>query len=376
MVYLDYSATTPVNKEVLESFNRTSIEFVGNYNSLHNLGSNIQKLVNSATKQIADILGVLQQEIIYTSGSSEANNLAIKGVSLKYQSRGKHIITSSFEHSSVISPLLYLQNNGFEVSYVKSNSDGLIDLEHLKSLIRDDTILVSINAINSEIGIRQNIEEIGKILKDYPKCFFHVDLTQAIGKININLENIDLASFSAHKIYGLKGIGCLIKKENVLLEPLIHGGKSTTEYRSGTPSHPLIVSISKAMRLAYNDIDEKYEYVFNLNKYLKEKLKKYGKVFINSNDFCIPHILNISIIGIKSEVFMHALEKYDVYVSTKTACSDNDDYSEIVYSLTKDIDKAKSSIRISLSHLTTKEEIDIFLEAFDNCYKNLKKVLD
>ena len=376
MVYLDYSATTPVNKEVLESFNRTSIEFVGNYNSLHNLGSNIQKLVNSATKQIADILGVLQQEIIYTSGSSEANNLAIKGVSLKYQSRGKHIITSSFEHSSVISPLLYLQNNGFEVSYVKSNSDGLIDLEHLKSLIRDDTILVSINAINSEIGIRQNIEEIGKILKDYPKCFFHVDLTQAIGKININLENIDLASFSAHKIYGLKGIGCLIKKENVLLEPLIHGGKSTSIYRSGTPAHPLIVSISKALRLAVEDIDKKAAYVKELNSYLKEELKKYSDVSINSNDYCVPYILNISIIGIKAETFMHALESNNVYVSTKTACSESDSYSEAVFALTNDYDKAKSSIRISLSHLTTKAQLQAFLLVFDKCYKDLKNRLN
>jgi len=376
MVYLDYSATTPVNKEVLDSFNKANLTFIGNSNSLHTLGINANKLVNSATKQIADILNVKNNEIIYTSGASESNNLAIKGICLKYQNRGKHIITTNFEHSSVSGPISYLESLGFEISYINHNEFGLIDLEHLKKLLRDDTILVSINAVNSEIGLRQPIEEVGNILKNYPKCFYHVDLTQMIGKEKVDLTNIDLASFSAHKFYGIKGVGCLIKKENILLEPLIHGGKSTTEYRSGTPSHPLIVSISKAMRLAYNDIDEKYEYVFNLNKYLKEELKKYDKVFINSNDFCIPHILNISIIGIKSEVFMHALEKYDVYVSTKTACSDNDDYSKIVYSLTKDIDKAKSSIRISLSHLTTKKEIDLFLEVFDNCYKNLKKVLD
>jgi len=376
MVYLDYSATTPVNKEVLDSFNKANLTFIGNSNSLHTLENNTNKLVNSATKQIADILNVKNNEIIYTSGASESNNLAIKGICLKYQNRGKHIITTNFEHSSVSGPISYLESLGFEISYINHNEFGLIDLEHLKKLLRDDTILVSINAVNSEIGLRQPIEEVGNILKNYPKCFYHVDLTQMIGKEKVDLTNIDLASFSAHKFYGIKGVGCLIKKENILLEPLIHGGKSTTEYRSGTPSHPLIVSISKAMRLAYNDIDEKYEYVFNLNKYLKEELKKYDKVFINSNDFCIPHILNISIIGIKSEVFMHALEKYDVYVSTKTACSDNDDYSKIVYSLTKDIDKAKSSIRISLSHLTTKKEIDLFLEVFDNCYKNLKKVLD
>ena len=163
------------------------------------------------------------------------------------------------------------------------------------------------------------------------------------------------------------------KKENISIEPLIHGGKSTTEYRSGTPAHPLIVSISKSLRLAYIDLDKKYEYVLNLNNYLKEKLKKYKDVFINSNDKCIPHILNISIYGIKAETFMHALANYDIYISTKSACSDEDSFSESVYELTKDIKRAKSSIRISLSYLTTKEEIDTFLEKFEICLKELKK---
>jgi len=371
MIYLDYSATTPVNKEVLDSFNKASLDFLGNSNSLHTLGVNANKLISSATRQIADILNVKPTEIIYTSGSSESNNLAIKGVCLKYQNRGKHIITTKYEHSSVIEPLKYLKTLGFEVSYVRTDNNGVIDLDHLKSIIRDDTILVSVNAINSEIGIKQPIEEIGNILKDYNKCFYHVDLTQAIGKINVNLENIDLASFSAHKIYGLKGVGCLIKKENVSLIPLIHGGKSTTDYRSGTPAHPLIVSISKALRIANMDINKKYDYVNKLNGYIKDNLKKYNGVVINSNNKCVPHILNISIKGIKSETFMHALEKNEVFVSTKTACSDIDSYSENVLDLTNDIELAKSSIRISLSHLTTKDEIDEFIKIFDKCYYDL-----
>jgi len=371
MIYLDYSATTPVNKEVLDSFNKASLDFLGNSNSLHTLGVNANKLISSATRQIADILNVKPTEIIYTSGSSESNNLAIKGICLKYQNRGKHIITTKYEHSSVIEPLKYLKTLGFEVSYVRTDNNGVIDLDHLKSIIRDDTILVSVNAINSEIGIKQPIEEIGNILKDYNKCFYHVDLTQAIGKINVNLENIDLASFSAHKIYGLKGVGCLIKKENVSLIPLIHGGKSTTDYRSGTPAHPLIVSISKALRIANMDINKKYDYVNKLNGYIKDNLKKYNGVVINSNNKCVPHILNISIKGIKSETFMHALEKNEVFVSTKTACSDIDSYSENVLDLTNDIELAKSSIRISLSHLTTKDEIDEFIKIFDKCYYDL-----
>lgn len=372
MIYLDYSATTPVSKEVLDSFNKVSLDFVGNANSLHSLGVNANKLIKSATKQIADILNVKETEIIYTSGSSESNNLAIKGICLKYQNRGKHIITTHYEHSSTYGPIDYLKELGFEVSYLETDKYGVINIDNLKSIIRDDTILVSINAINSEIGIKQPVEEIGKVLKDYPKCFYHVDLTQAIGKTNVNLQNVDLASFSAHKIYGIKGIGCLIRKENVLLESLIHGGKSTTDFRSGTPAHPLIVSLSKALRLANIDLNKRYEYVKKLNEYLKENLCKYKDVYINSNDKCIPHILNISILGVKAETFMHALENYNVYVSTKSACSDEDSLSEGVLALTQDKERAKSSIRISLSHLTTKEELMEFLTFFDKCYKKLK----
>ena len=372
MIYLDYSATTPVNKDVLESFNKANLDFIGNSNSLHNLGFKINKLINSATKQIADILNIKETEIIYTSSSSESNNLAIKGICLKYQNRGKHIITTKYEHSSTYGPLNYLKELGFEVSYVECDQNGIIKIDSLKQIIRDDTILVSINAVNSELGIRQPVEEIGLILKEYPKCFYHVDLTQLIGKDRVCLDNIDLASFSAHKIYGLKGIGCLIKKDNILLEPIIHGGKSTTIYRSGTPAHPLIVSISKALRLATENLENKYNYVKELNNYLKEELTKFNDVYINSNDKCIPHILNISVKGIKAETFMHALEQYEIYVSTKSACSDENSLSESVLELTSDNEMAKSSIRISLSHLTTINELNEFLNAFEKCYKKLK----
>ena len=187
--------------------------------------------------------------MIYTSGASESNNLAIKGICLKYQNRGKHIITTFLEHSSVIGPLNYLIKMGFDVDFVKIKDDGCVDLEHLKSLLRNDTILVSISMVDSEIGLRQSIQEIAKILEEYPKCYFHVDCTQAYGKIPVDLTGVDLASMSAHKIYGLKGIGLLIKRENISIEPLIHGGKSTTVYRSGTPALPLIVSLMKALKL-------------------------------------------------------------------------------------------------------------------------------
>ncbi len=372
MIYLDYSATTPVNKDVLESFNKACLNYPGNPNSLHKLGVDAKKLIDDATRQIANLLNVKEKEIIYTSGSSEANNTAIKGVALKYQNRGKHIITTSLEHSSVIGPLNFLEQNGFDVDFVPLKENGTVDLDSLKSLIREDTILVSICSVNSEVGIINPILEIGEILKEYPKCLFHVDMTQSIGKINIPLDNIDLVSFSGHKIYGLKGIGVLIKKENVNIEPLIHGGKSTTAFRSGTPAGPLIVSISKALRLAFENIDDKYNYVKKLNQRLKDDLKQYKDVYINSNDNCLPHVLNISVIGIKPETFQHALEQDEIYISTQTACSKIGKPSLAVLSVTNDELRASSSLRISLSHLTKDSEIEQFLKSFSKCYNHLK----
>lgn len=371
MIYLDYSATTPVSDEVLDSFNKCSKEYIGNPNSMHKLGVKSKEIIDASTKQIIELLDLSDVDIIYTSGSSEANNLAIKGICNKYKNRGKHIITTPLEHSSIYGPINYLIDQGFEVSFVKLDENGLVDINNLKEIIREDTILVSINAVNSEIGNLQPIEEIGELLSLYPKIYFHADLTQAIGKVKINTTNIDLFSFTAHKFFGIKGIGCLVKKEKIVIEPLIHGGKSTTIYRSGTPMTSLIVSLSKALRLALENLDNKYNQVLNLNKYLKEKLNNYDKVKINSNDYCIPHILNMSILGVKPETMLHALENDDIYISTQSACSASNSVSKAVMSVTNDIKRAESSIRISLSYLTTQEEIDKFLNSFDKCYNKL-----
>lgn len=371
MVYLDYSATTPVNKDVLDVYNKVCLEYPGNSNSFHKLGIKSKELEDKCTERIAELLGVKSKEIIYTSGSSESNNTAIKGICLKYQNRGRHIITTNLEHSSVISPLNYLVDLGFEVSFVNILENGLIDLEHLKTLLRDDTILVSISYVDSELGIKQPINEIGEILKEYPKCYFHVDCTQAIEKINVDFKNIDLASISAHKFYGLKGIGLLIKKENIVLEPLIHGGKSTTIYRSGTPPLPLIASLTKALELIIPNIDKNYAYITKLNNKIVTTLKEYSNVHINSTDNSIIQIINFSVLGIKAETFVHALEEYDIYISTKSACSDVHSLSKSVLTLTKNKEYASSTLRISLSYLTTIEEVDYFLEKFDICYNKL-----
>lgn len=371
MIYLDYSATTPVNQDVLDSFIKACNRYPGNPNSLHKLGVESKNMIDKATNQIASIMGVKNEEIIYTSGSSESNNLAIKGICLMYQNRGKHIITTDLEHSSIYGPIDYLLKLGFEVSYVKLTQEGFVDLEHLKSLMRDDTILVTINSVNSELGIQQPINEIGELLKCYPKCYFHVDMTQSVGKVKVNCENIDLISFSAHKFFGLKGIGVLIKKDKIEIESLIHGGKSTTKYRSGTPALPLIVSLAKALRLATEQIDKDLAYVKELNLYLRESLKGYDKLYINSPETAIPHILNISVVGVKPETLLHALEENEIYISTQSACSSSHSESKAVYAVTKDASRASSSIRISLSKLTTKYEIDKFLEVFDECYRRL-----
>ena len=371
MIYLDYSATTPVDKRVLDTFNKVCLDYPGNSNSLHSLGVKSKELEDYATEKISEMLKVKPNEIIYTSGASESNNTAIKGICLKYQNRGKHIITTYLEHSSIIAPLNYLSDLGFEVDFVKITDEGLVDLDDLRRLLRDDTILVSVCMVDSEIGLKQPIDEIAKILKDYPKCFFHVDITQALGKIPVDLSKIDLASASAHKIYGLKGIGLLIKKEKVNLEPLIHGGKSTTIYRSGTPALPLIVSMMKAMELIIPNVPANLEYISKLNEKICRKLKEYPLVHINSTKNSIPNTINFSLKKIKPETFQHALDNREIYISTKSACSSANSMSNAVYALTKDSELSNHSLRISLSYKTTEAEIDEFLKIFDECYHGL-----
>ena len=366
MVYLDYSATTKTRKEVLDTYVSVSNDYFANPNSLHKIGVEAKKLSDEATEQIARIMNCKKEEVIYTSCASESNNLAIKGVALRNQKKGKHIITTNLEHSSINGPVGYLSNLGFEIDFVKTDSFGRVDIEDLKQLIKEDTILVSIGAVNSETGVKQDVEGIAKILKDYD-LYFHVDATQAVGKVRIDYKDVDLISFTAHKFYGPKGVGVLIKRENVLIEPLIHGGKSTTIYRSGTPALPLIASISKALRLIDEELDENYKKVDDLNKYLRENLSKYENVKINSNEYSIPHMLNISVMNVKPESMQHALEEYEIYISTQSACSANNPVSRAVLEVTKNEEQAKHSIRISLSGFTTKEEIDTFLTAFDKC---------
>lgn len=372
MIYLDYAANTPVDKEVLDYYNEISLKYFGNPNSTHKLGRDAKEVIEKATDIIAKRFNVLPEEIIYTSGSTESNNMVIKGICKRYKNRGKHIILSSLEHNSIMASATSLQEEGFEIDLVPINSKGIVEVDELKKLIRDDTILVSIVAVDSELGIVQPIEEIAKFLKDYSNVCFHTDATQAIGKIDIDYSNVDLITFAPHKFYGINGIGVLIKKKHVNIIPLINGGKSTTVYRSGTPVTPLIASAAKALEIVLDKQKERFEYVKKINNIIISHMRDFKYIHINNTENSIPFTINISIKGINSREFTKMLEDREVYVSTKTSCCPENTPSKLVYALTKDKQLASSSLRISISHLTTEEEINSFLNIFDECIKELE----
>ena len=375
-LYLDYAANTPVDEEVLKTFNNATLKYFANPNATHGLGVEVNEKINKTTDKIINLFNKntrldSNMEIVYTSGSSESNNLAIKGVAQTYKENGKHIISTFLEHSSVSSPLSYLKEQGYEIDIVGITSDGKVDLEELKRLIRDDTILVSVCYIDSEVGNIQPIQEIAELVSKYPKCFLHVDATQAIGKTEVDFNGVDLISFSPHKFYGLNGFGGLIKKKDIVLEPLINGGTSTTIYRSGTPVVGQICALEKALELAFDNFKERYNYVTNLNEKLRNKLLKYDNVKINTVSKNNPYILNISVNGIKAVEFKKKLEEYGVCVSIKSACTVTITPSRIVMAMTHDRKRAFASWRISLSHLVLEEDIEKFLNIFDKCYNEL-----
>ena len=373
MIYLDYSATTPVDIDVFDTLSKVTKNYIGNPNSMHSLGQKSMELLESATKQIADIFGVSSNEIVYTGGSTESNNMAIIGAALANHKKGKHIIVSKLEHPSIYVICDYLKSIGFEISYVKNDSDGLIDFDDLKKLIREDTILVSISAVNSEIGIRQPLKMIRQIIKkENIGTVFHSDMTQAIGKVSVNMRDTDLASVSGQKIFGPKGIGFLYKSSMIKVTPLLY--RSTKEnINPGTPPLPLIAALSKAVRLANENLEKKERFVTLLNEKIVNTLSKYPNILFNKTKYSIPHILNISVMDVMPEVMVHALANHEIYVSSNTACSSGE-VSNAVLAVYNDLNRAKHTIRISLSHVTTTEEINRFLEVFKEEYEKLSKL--
>ena len=371
MIYLDYSANTPADPAVLEAFCKTESAYPGNPNSTHPAGRAAKKELNRITGSIAALLGVLRPEIILTSGASESNNLALKGIAQASRHTGRHIISTALEHASVGGALTALQGQGWEIDLLDIRPDGTVDLEQLSELLRKDTVLVAVSAVDSELGTVQPIREIAEILKGYPNCRLHVDDTQAVGKIPLILDGVDTMSMAPHKFYGLNGSGLLFKRNGLVIEPQIHGGTSATIYRSGTPALALAASLETALRLAVENQAERAACVKELNDKLRSAFASYPAVRINSPANAVPHILNLSVGGVKGNAFQQTLAEHDVCVSVKSACSVEGTPSKAVFAVSRDRKNALSSWRISLSHLTTQEELDEFLNIFDQCYKTL-----
>ncbi len=369
MIYLDYSATTPVLPEVLDSYNKVTNEYFGNSNSLHSLGIKSHELLDSAIKQVSNLLNIDKDEFTFTSGATESNNIALIGTCLANKDRGNHIIVSKLEHPSIYEICNHLESIGFKVSYVNNTSEGVIDFEDLKRKMNEDTILVSICAVNSETGIRQPLRTIRQVINKYNKnIILHSDITQALGKVNINFNDFDLASCSGHKIYAPKGIGLFYKRKNIKCERLLYGNNSF--YHPGTPALPLIVSFAKALRISLHELDKKQEIVSKWNDKILKYFSRFENIKINHSKYSIPHIINISLMDIKPETFIHALERHEIFVSSNTACSSGK-LSTSVMALYNDKKRAETTIRISLSCLTKLEEITVFLNAFNGVYEKL-----
>ena len=369
MIYLDYAANTPVEKDVLKCFVESTTKYIANPNSSHPLGLLAKEEIDNCSDNISKIFNINKESIIYTSGASESNNMVIKGIAEKNKEIGKHIIISPIEHSSIIAPCNFLASLGYEVTILPLTPSGKVDLDRLKEELRNDTILVSVCYVDSELGTIQPIKEIGNILKEYPNCCFHTDATQAVGKINVDFTNCDFVTFAPHKFFGLNGFGVLLNINNNKFIPLIHGGKSTTIYRSGTPVTANVTALNKALDIAFNNLEERYIYISNLNRYLKEELSIFSQVHINSPENSIPHTLNISLRNMDSKKIVNLLSKKEIYLSTTSACSLANVPSKSVYAITKDEELAKNSIRISISHQTKKEELEIFINEFKNIYE-------
>lgn len=371
MIYLDYAANHPVDPVVLTHFCEVEQRCCGNPNASHPAGQAAKQQMARTTEAIAALLGVRPTEVLYTSGATESNNLALKGIALAGGRRSGHILTTPLEHSSVSGSLEALRQQGFTVDRLDILPDGTLDIAQLRARLREDTVLVAISAVSSELGTIQPVEQVADMLRAFPHCRLHVDAAQAVGRIPLSFAGVDTVSIAPHKFGGLNGSGLLIKREGLALELLLHGGESASAYRSGTPAVALAAAAEVALRLALENREVRFARVRALHDRLLEGLRRYPKVRINSSDCAVPHILNLSIAGVKGTRFQQALAGQGVCVSVKSACASDGQPSEAVLAISCDRRNALSSWRISLSHLTTEQEIEAFLQIFDVCYHTL-----
>ena len=362
--YFDNAATTMVYPEVKELMVKLFLNDIGNPSSLHKKGVDAENYIKEAKARIAKEIKCKDKELVFTSGGTESNNLAIIGAALAKRRQGKHIITTNIEHASVLATMEFLQKEGFEISYVGVDRKGRVDLEELKSLLRPDTILVSVMYVNNEIGTIEPVEDIAKLVKaNNPETLYHVDAIQAFGKIRFAPKNIgaDLMSFSGHKIHGPKGSGALYVKEGVLIRPIIYGGGQQKGMRSGTENVPAIAGMGLATKLIYDNHEEKMDYVGSLKSEFIRRVTELENVSDNSGE--APHIASISFTGVRSEVMLHALEDRGIYVSAGSACSSNKPHvSSVLKSIELPPEKLESTLRFSFSEMNTKEELDYAIE--------------
>jgi cysteine desulfurase len=379
MIYFDNSATTKPYQEVLDSFVKVSSTYFGNPSSLNRLGSQAEKLLTQARSQVADLLNVKTKEVFFTSGGTESNNFAIKGTALRQKNKGRHIITTCIEHPSVSKSMEQLGENGFEITYLPVDKYGRVHVEDVEKAIRKDTILTSIMHVNNEIGTIQPVKEIGTMLKkNYPHIIFHVDAVQSIGKMPMNLYEfgVDLCSVSAHKFHGLKGTGALFIREGFTLAPLLSGGEQEWSMRSGTENVAGAVGMSKALRMTLERRTDGIEKMKRIHKILRDGLTEIDGIKIHTPDKNASfHILNFSILGIKSEAFIHALEQEGIYVSTTSACSSKKKLpSKTLLAMGVPRSSAESAIRISLSFDNTEEEAITVVGAVKWVSKKLERL--
>ena len=362
-VYLDAVSTTRLNDEVRETYEKLLDEYYCNSDALYDDGVAIYDMQERSRSMICDLLGLRPNEIIFTSGASEANSLAIKGLCLN-QDKRKHVITSIYEHSSVYNAFRQLEDRfGFDVTYLYPDKDGHITKEQVSDALRNDTLLVSIMAVNNEIGAVNDVEGIAEVVKKHSGTYFHCDITQAIGKIDIDLKNVDLASFSAHKIHGLKGSGALIRKSHVDLLPLISGGQQEYSLRGGTSNALVNVVLAKTLRIALSNKKEYHQHILDLHERLIEGLKDIASI---NYDKGIDTLVNIST-PIQSEVLLNALNAKGIMVSSKSTCGSRKNEPNRTLS-NMGIDE-NYAIRVSFDYTNTIEEIDYFIST-------LKEVLD
>lgn len=379
MIYFDNSATTKVADSVLETYIKVSEKFFGNPSSLHKLGEVTSQLLSQSRAQIADTLHVKSNEIYFTSGGTEGDNWVIKGTAIEKMQYGKHIITTSVEHPAVFETMKQLEILGWEVTYLPVNDAGVISVEDLEAAIREDTVLVSVIAVNNEVGSMQPLDEIGEVLKKHPSIHFHVDAVQALGLTELNLggnSRIDFAVFSGHKFKAPRGVGFIYAKEGRQIAPLLTGGGQEKNMRSTTENLPAIAAMAKAVRLAFEDVEKKQAHIKHLQTKLRNYLETKDKVTIFSPMDHAPHILCFGINGIRGEVTVHAFEEKEMYISTTSACSSRalDVDSSTLFSMGVQKHIAETANRVSFSAENTEEELDEFIEAFDEILEKFEVI--